>query len=304
MQKRPTVEPARGQISYLEIPLPAEFPVHVFSYVQGFRDWSRLHFHNGVEIGLCLEGEGLFLIENRILPFSAGDISLIFPDQPHIARSGPGAPSRWYFITVDFPGLFCGGELAGQPGLANLLYREAEGRRPLPGILSGSRYPQLEPLIRQVICELDGGSGRYRERVKALLWAVLLHLLDIGEGDPARSPGGAAQEGPGGSFAVLSPALTRITNRYYESFSVRELAAACSLSETHFRRLFRRTMGCPPLQYIHQVRLRMARALLRSTRKPIAQIAGEVGFSSLSSFNRQFQESFGHSPRQWREGKD
>ena len=104
MQKRPTVEPARGQISYLEIPLPAEFPVHVFSYVQGFRDWSRLHFHNGVEIGLCLEGEGLFLIENRILPFSAGDISLIFPDQPHIARSGPGAPSRWYFITVDFPG--------------------------------------------------------------------------------------------------------------------------------------------------------------------------------------------------------
>lgn len=103
---------------------------------------------------------------------------------------------------------------------------------------------------------------------------------------------------------VLSPALTRITNRYYESFSVRELAAACSLSETHFRAAVPPYHGCPPLQYIHQVRLRMARALLRSTRKPIAQIAGEVGFSSLSSFNRQFQESFGHSPRQWREGKD
>ena len=307
MQKRPTGadRPSHGRISYLGIPLPAAFPVHIFSYVQGFRDWSRLHFHNGVEIGLCLEGEGLFLIENCIHPFSAGDISLIFPDQPHIARSSPGAPSRWYFITVDFPGLFCGGELAGQPGLTDLLYPGPGGIRPLPGILSGRRYPQLEPLIRQVIRELTGETGRYQQRVKALLWAFLLHLLDMGEGVPEGSAGSPDPQRPGrdsSGFAALSPALTRITNRYFEDFSIRELAAECSLSETHFRRLFRQTMGCPPLQYLHQVRLRMAKALLRSTRLPIAQIAQEVGFSSLSSFNRQFQQDSGLSPRQWRNG--
>lgn len=308
MQKRSTNEgvPPPGQIYYQEMPLPADFPVHIFSYTQGSGDWSRLHFHNGVEIGLCLEGEGLFFIENRILPFSAGDVSLIFSSQPHIARSGPGAPSRWYFITVDFRQMFCGGELVRQPGLAPLLSGGTAGSRPLPGILSGSRFPPLASLLRQIIRELNQREGRYQERVKALFWVFLLHLLDMKE-DVALSPDeravrkdGGLSGGFSGGFSAISPALTRITNRYYEPFGVRELAADCSLSETQFRRLFRQAMGCPPLQYLHQVRLRMARALLSSTRMPVSQIAGEVGFVTLSSFNRQFQDSFGLSPSQWR----
>lgn len=299
MQNRPKKAHPASQIFYQEIPLPPEFPVYGFPYTQGYRDWSWLHFHNGVEIGCCLEGEGLFFIENQILPFFAGDISLIFDGQPHIARSGPNASSQWYFITVDFRQLFCGGELVREPGLSQLLFGGKEGGSSFPGILSAAGHPQLRPVLLAVIQELSEKKGRYQERVKALLWTFLLHLLDLAE-ENAFKPAAQPSKASDGGLNILAPALHRITNRYYEAFSIQELAADCNLSETHFRRLFHQAMGCSPLQYLNQVRLRMAGAMLRSTRLAVSQVAGEVGFSSLSSFNRMFQQSYGASPRAWR----
>ena len=125
-----------------------------------------------------------------------------------------------------------------------------------------------------------------------------MDLLEKGESES--HPDLRAEHPESIGLRAISPALNRITNRYDESFGVREMAADCNLSETHFRRLFRQAMGYPPLQYLLRVRLQMAGALLRSTSRPIAQIAGDVGFSSLSSFNRQFQEYYGVSPRKWR----
>lgn len=56
-------------------------------------------------------------------------------------------------------------------------------------------------------------------------------------------------------------------------------------------------VGMGPQQYIIHVRLSMAEHLLRTTEKPILDIAGEVGFHSLSSFNRLFLRAYGCSPR-------
>ena len=51
------------------------------------RDYNFLHYHNVFEIGMVVEGNGTFLINNQIKYFSKGDISVMYPGDFHITNS-------------------------------------------------------------------------------------------------------------------------------------------------------------------------------------------------------------------------
>lgn len=87
---------------------------------------------------------------------------------------------------------------------------------------------------------------------------------------------------------------------YMENFSIRDLADACSMSESHFRRVFRELVGMGPLDYLNRTRIAKACSLLRMTDDSILTISEKVGFGSMSSFNRHFYEVMGTAPSDWR----
>jgi transcriptional regulator GlxA family with amidase domain len=51
-----------------------------------------------------------------------------------------------------------------------------------------------------------------------------------------------------------------------------------------------------PIQYQKQVRLQMARALLLSAPRGVAQVGLEVGYDSPSQFSREYRRLFGRPP--------
>jgi len=55
-----------------------------------------------------------------------------------------------------------------------------------------------------------------------------------------------------------------------------------------------------PLKYLLTMRLRMACVLLRLTDKKVSDISFEVGYNTLSSFNRHFKENYKMSPKDYR----
>jgi AraC family transcriptional activator of mtrCDE len=59
-------------------------------------------------------------------------------------------------------------------------------------------------------------------------------------------------------------------------------------------------MGAPPLDFIHSSRIEEACKLLGSTEQSILSISEQVGFRSISSFNRCFSKLMGESPKAWR----
>ena len=99
---------------------------------------------------------------------------------------------------------------------------------------------------------------------------------------------------------VIAPALTYIDEFYMENFSIRDLADVCSMSESHFRRVFRELVGMGPLDYLNRTRITKACSLLRMTDDSILTISEKVGFGSMSSFNRHFYEVIGTPPSDWR----
>jgi len=88
------------KVDYSPYNLQEEFPVHLLERHEQGDEIKRLHFHNCLEIGYCCEGEGIFIVDNKILTFSKGDVSVIFKNQIHIAQSEKGKLSRWKFLSL------------------------------------------------------------------------------------------------------------------------------------------------------------------------------------------------------------
>ena len=63
-------------------------------------------------------------------------------------------------------------------------------------------------------------------------------------------------------------------------------------------------MEATPLQFVISTRIYQACILLANTNEPVLSIAQAVGMPSASSFNRNFQQVVGMSPRQYRASLD
>lgn len=82
--------------------------------------------------------------------------------------------------------------------------------------------------------------------------------------------------------------------------TVSSLAAELSMHPVALARAFRREHGCSLTAYRRRARVRRAIELLTSTRMPLAEIAGESGFSDQSHLSRIFREELGATPSSFR----
>lgn len=82
--------------------------------------------------------------------------------------------------------------------------------------------------------------------------------------------------------------------------SVREMANAAGLSDSHYRSQFRQISGMTPRQYLRSLKTGKARELLRETRLPIKEIAERVGYGDVVSFHRAFTAVNGCTPARFR----
>jgi AraC family transcriptional regulator len=98
----------------------------------------------------------------------------------------------------------------------------------------------------------------------------------------------------------VAAALRRIELDPAQKLSLSDLAADAAMSQFHFLRVFEQVVGVTPAQYILRTRLRRAAVELRNSTENVGCIAGECGFSDLSTFNRQFRRVMGVSPGEFR----
>src|SRR5712664_3082405 len=84
------------------------------------------------------------------------------------------------------------------------------------------------------------------------------------------------------------------------NITVKELAGACSLSESHFARCFRLSFGTSVHQRLIQLRIECAKYLLGETGKSLVEIALLSGFCDQAAFTRTFTRAERMSPSRWR----
>jgi len=105
------------------------------------------------------------------------------------------------------------------------------------------------------------------------------------------------------SVDSIEEVLTYISMHIDQAITVGDLAKRANLSPYYFSRVFKRSTGLSPYDYILSHRMENAKYLLRTTSFPVKKIALCCGFSAVSSFCTNFKKRVGFSPLQYREGR-
>ena len=95
--------------------------------------------------------------------------------------------------------------------------------------------------------------------------------------------------------------LQYLEDHYASPLRVESVAACFGYSRSRFSRLFQEHVGCSMPAYLAMLRCRHAAHLLRQSTLKVAQIGLQVGFESLRTFYRTFQNVYGVTPRQFRD---
>lgn len=99
------------------------------------------------------------------------------------------------------------------------------------------------------------------------------------------------------TFYKISQLVENIYENYQEKYDVNTLAKLANMSASSFHSTFKEITGLPPIQYIKKVKLHKARELLLYKEITAKAAAYEVGYESLSQFNREYKRMFGDTPK-------
>lgn len=94
----------------------------------------------------------------------------------------------------------------------------------------------------------------------------------------------------------IAPALEYIAKNYTKQITNEVLAEMTGLSCVYFRKLFSEVVGESPIAYVHSLRIKKAREMLKSDYGSISSIAASLGYSSIYDFSRDFKKHTGKAP--------
>ncbi len=99
---------------------------------------------------------------------------------------------------------------------------------------------------------------------------------------------------------AIAKARRYIHEHLDDSLPLGAVAREAGLSESHFCRLFKEATGLTLTDYVNRCRIERAKNEHLKSEKRVSEVAFEVGYQSLSQFNRSFARIVGSSPSTWR----
>ncbi|MGI5884352.1 MAG: response regulator transcription factor [Candidatus Spyradocola sp.] len=230
--------------------------------------------------------DGLFLLAEEAPPSAEGTLAAGLPGEvAQLLRAGDAARIEAYFTRM----------------------REDLSRRADPSLLLA-----LSSMVHTAILTTALRAGISAEEVLPVLEAhrlapplevaSVLRALCEAVQEAARR---IAERSRVDSQAFAQRIAAYIGEHYAEAtLSISDVCDAFRISQTQLSLLFKREMGTSFLQYVLDMRIDRAKALLRSSEKKIYEIALETGFEDPGYFSYCFKQRCGVTPKNYRQGAD
>jgi AraC-like DNA-binding protein len=239
----------------------------------------------GFGLAITVQGGKRVMLGDQVFHYGPGQALLMTVDVPvvsHVTRATPAEPYLGMVLLLDSP---------------TIVRLAAEMALPPPAKEDTYRAISLE--------QLDGGIHDALMR--------LLHLLDEPHLLPHVAPllvqeiamrllTGAHASKLRHFASVDSPSqkiiqtITWLKHHFMRPMRVDDMASQAHMSPSTFRQHFRSVAGMSPLQYQKQLRLQEARQLMLNRNVDAGSAAIQVGYESVSQFNREYGRLFGAPP--------
>lgn len=130
---------------------------------------------------------------------------------------------------------------------------------------------------------------------------AILHLLESFSSHLSMISNDLVLKQVASEVPAVSKARAFIAEHLGESIALSDVARAANMSSFHFCKVFKAALGVTFTDYLSRARVERTKQLLIDPHKRVSEAAYEVGFQSLSQFNRAFRRITGETPSAYRD---
>lgn len=254
---------------------------------------SNLHIHNEIEILAVKKGaiECSDGISSRII--SSGEAVFVNSRIPHETKCINSVDAIFLqFNTADFV-------FAENSSYSKYLSKfiNSLGERMTIFKSNNPNTKELMSYVDRCLEEYDSKKTAYTSYIKSNIYGILGLLYRNGALIDAESFFDPK------TTETLTPVLNYIDENYASPITLDDLSAVANLNKYYFCRLFKKSTNSTVTDFINFVRIYKAEKMLTSSTRSVSDISYEVGFSSVSYFNRIFRKFVQLTPSQYRKIK-
>lgn len=268
-------------------------PLYGDAWVRTYgREKAELHFHNLMEIGICRYGKGVLKTPDGEEEYEDGMLTVFPANFPHTTISYGEDVNFWEYLFFD-PKVVLNELYAESPVYAKEVV-DAINSHPI--IVNSEQNPTVVSLIDAIIAEARDKKKYHHIAQNHYMRILMVELMRMHEDVPYYADGPMRTA----NASSIGAAIEYIMDNLEKPMKAAELAGACNMSETHFRRIFDEYVDMSPMDYVNLCRVQRACEIMKKSDAPMDMVAEKCGFSGVSTFNRNFKKFLGITPYQWK----
>lgn len=236
------------------------------------------HLHHAVELVYVTKGTLEFGIGQELYHMEEGDVAIAFPNVIHHYQVFSEEVSEAYYILAS-------------PSMCGPFIEDLQKYCPKNPIISKEKVSK--DIVNGISC-LEKAKERdsiVEQAYMQIFLAKSMPCLELVEKESV------------GSEDIVYQSVAYIAAHFKEDVSLVKMALDLGVSKYVLSRVFSGTFHKNFNQYLNEVRLDYACALLENTNRTITDICMEAGFESQRTFNRVFQQCYRMSPREYRSSR-
>ncbi|WP_282938489.1 AraC family transcriptional regulator [Paenibacillus sp. RC67] len=253
--------------------------IHLYEMRHSDGEIMQEHHHDIHQILYVLDGKGKVTLDGRSFDFEQDQGVVIVPRTNHSILSGP----HMTVLVLEFDEAIL--DESVREALLHVRFSHSKLVR-----LNGFGGKELRQLTRKMLFE-QSRETLLNTLANTLYLSELLLLL--------------VRYQPASEASVVNSLRAEklrhyIDTHYFEIVSSDDISTKLGVSTRHLNTIFKEFYQMTPLQYLTEVRMRLAQKMLAETDKDIAAICFEIGFETLSTFYRTFKSSIRMTPNNYR----
>ena len=264
---------------------------HMVRY--GKYDMRVKHFHDEYEIFYILEGERLFFFNNRNFIASKGDLILIDSNLIHMTKSTPddhlGHNRIILYVTSEKMQLI--DKMYPSLQLVKFFHQHIGVFHLTPS--------QQDNFMNMYYFFKEECSTRKHAYKHAVELSVINYFISLTR-DLDKNPGEHSLIPPNEKYRHVYDIADFLSQNCEQQWTLEDIAQKFFLSNYYVCRLFKEATGYSINEYINIHRVQKAQQYLTETTMSISEIAGRIGFGSMTHFEKVFKTYTTMTPLQYR----
>lgn len=241
------------------------------------------------EMVFVMEGTGIQIINEHLLPYAPNKLFLIFPEDLHSFEVQ--SLSQFFFIRFNNDYI----KTQNSQNIRELEYI-FNSHNHLPGCIlkTVTDKPFIRAAVEALIRERASQAPHQEQVIQQLINTIITYA--------ARNLTLQEKEVFNGKISSVMPIINYLHQHIFEpeKLKVNQLAAQFHLSPKYMGEYFKKHTGESLQQYIMLYKLKLIESRLMLTDMRINEIALEFGFTDQSHLNRIFKKYKGKSPSSYR----